>query len=247
MNSRINKPAEIREERPFDADSAAHGGYLYTTNQPLSSRIAVDRQTAELLVAYNFAEKSVIDVGCGDAGITIDLYDRAQPASIEGVDPAANAIAIGNDRIGGRKIKLSVASAYELPFPDDSFDVAHLRGVLHHMDTPHLALREAARVARNVVVLEPNGYNPMLKLIEKFSAYHRAHGERSFTSRTIDGWLRDAGLAISFRSHSCLVPYFCPAPLARALKAIEPIIEALPGIRLVACGTYTVVGRRTGS
>ena len=244
MNSRISKPAEIREERPFDADSAAHGGYLYTTNQPLSSRIAVDRQTVELLAAYDFAGKSVIDIGCGDAGITVDLYDRALPASIEGVDPAANAITIGSTRIGDRNIKLSVASAYDLPFPDDSFDVAHMRGVLHHMDTPHLALREAARVARSVVVLEPNGYNPMLKLIEKFSAYHRAHGERSFPATTIDGWLRDAGLSISFRSYSCLVPYFCPEPVARALKAVEPMIEALPGIRAVTCGTYTVVGRR---
>src|SRR5580658_3616911 len=148
-----------REQMPFEADSAQHGGYLYTTNQPISARIAIDRQTREVLAAFDFAGKSVIDIGCGDAGITIDLYDRTHPARVVGIDPAANAIAIGNGRIEGRNIELSVSSAYDLQFEDNSFDVAHLRGVLHHMDAPEKALREASRVARNVVVLEPNGYN----------------------------------------------------------------------------------------
>jgi ubiquinone/menaquinone biosynthesis C-methylase UbiE len=238
------KPPEAREEKPFNADSVTHGGYLYTTDQSLSSKIAIFRQTREILSAYDFSGKSIIDIGCGDAGITIDLYDRTAPLRIEGIDPAANAIEIGKRRLESRNIRLSVASAYDLPFANDEFDVAHLRGVLHHMDEPQLAVREAARVARNVVVLEPNGYNPVLKAIEKLSAYHRSHGERSFFSGTINKWMIDAGLSISYRSFCCLVPYFCPDVMARTLKAIEPIVEAIPGIRVLACGAYVVVGRK---
>ena len=186
----------------------------------------------------------MIDVGCGDGGITVDLYDRTQPARIEGVDPAAQAIAIAKTRIGGRRIEMSVASAYELPYPDQAFDVAHLRGVLHHMDTPARAVAEAARVARHVVVLEPNGYNPVLKVIESTSAYHRAHGERSFRSGVLDGWMRDAGLTITHRSFCCLVPYFCPDGVARVLKRLEPLVEAITLVNRIGCGSYVVVGAR---
>jgi hypothetical protein len=112
------------------------------------------------------------------------------------------------------------------------------------MRNPHLAVREAARVARTVVVLEPNGWNPALKAIEKISAYHRAHGERSFFSHTIDGWMRDAGLKISYRSFSGLVPYFCPDGLARLLNTVEHVVEAIPVIRRIMCGAYVVVGQR---
>jgi hypothetical protein len=94
-------------------------------------------------------------------------------------------------------------------------------------------------------VLEPNGWNPVLKAIEKLSAYHRAHGERSFFTHTIDGWMKDAGLKIVHRSFSGLVPYFCPDGAARLLKRVEPMVERLPGVRQVACGTYVVVGQRS--
>lgn len=244
MSNRDTTALDTREQKPFDADSARYGGYLYTTNQSLSSKIAVDRQTEAMLAAYAFAGRSVLDVGCGDANATIELFDRAAPSQIDGIDPAANAIDVGKSRIGNRRIKLTVASAYDLPFPDNHFDVAHLRGVLHHMDTPALAVKEAARVARTVAILEPNGYNPVLKAIEKFSAYHRSHGERSFVSGTVDRWLTDAGLHVTYRNYCGLVPYFCPDIMARALRLAEPLVEAMPGIRVISCGAYVAVGSR---
>jgi ubiquinone/menaquinone biosynthesis C-methylase UbiE len=244
MVSQDKTPAQTREHRPFDLDAEKHGGYLYTTNKSLSSKIAEDRHTREILSAYDFSGKSVIDIGCGDASLTIDLYDRTAPSQIKGIDSAASAIEIGKKRLDGRNIQLSVGSAYKLPFQDGTFDVAHLRGVLHHMDTPDVALREAARVARDVVLLEPNGYNLLLKGIEKFSAYHRNHGERSYFARTIDKWMADAGISVSSRRFCCLVPYFCPDTMARTLKLVEPIVEAIPGFRMLACGAYVAVGRR---
>ena len=240
-----NDISATREERPFDVDSLENGGYRYTTNQPLSSIIAIARQTEAVLTAFDFAGKTVLDVGCGDAGITIDLYDRAAPLRIVGFDPASEAIEIGRGRIQGRAIALSVESAYAMPYPDQAFDVAHLRGVLHHMEDPAKAVREAARVAQTVVVLEPNGYNPVLKMIENMSAYHRAHGERSFRSSTIDAWMSDSGLSITHRSFCCLVPYFCPDRAARVLKRLEPFFEAIPGLNRLACGAYVVAGARS--
>lgn len=237
--------SKTREEVPFDLDSAMNGGYLYTTNQPLSATIAISRQTEEVLKSTDFGGKSVIDIGCGDGAVTIDLYDRTSPASMVGIDPAENAVKIARSRIGDRNITFSAEGAYDLPFADREFDIAHLRGVLHHMDRPEVAVREAARVARRIVILEPNGYNPVLKLIEKVSPYHRAHGERSFFASTIERWVKDAGLKTVFRSHCCLVPYFCPDGVARALKRIEPFVESQPFLRTVGCGAFVIAADHT--
>lgn len=235
-----------REEAPFQKDASTAGGYLYTTNAPWSAKMAMERQMLEVLGAADFTGRRVLDVGCGDGAATVDLYDRAAPAMIEAFDPAASAIAVARSRGGERRISFSVNSAYAIPFPDRHFDIAHLRGVLHHMDRPDAALAEAARVAARVVILEPNGLNPVLKMFEKFSPYHRAHGERSFPPSRIRGWLGAAGLTVEKDSFCCLVPYFWPERAARLLKWAEPAVEAVPGLRMIACGAYTVTASHRG-
>lgn len=237
-------PEGNREERPFSRDAAEHGGYLYTTNEPWSARVAIERQMQQVLDLCDFRGKRVLDIGCGDGAATVDLYDRIQPSLMEGLDPAGPAIDVARSRAGVRDIRFHVNSAYSLPYPDQHFDIAHLRGVLHHMEDPARAVAEAARVARTVVILEPNGLNPVLKVIEKLSPYHREHGERSFLPSRIRGWLRDAGLRVTQGAYCCLVPYFCPEPAARLLKRVEPAFEAIPGIRQLSCGAYAVVATR---
>ncbi len=90
------------------------------------------------------------------------------------------------------------------------------------------------------MVIEANGLNPVLKAIERLSRYHREHDERSFSAALIDGWLRSASLTIERRQYVGLVPLFVPAPAARVLKTIEPVMEHTPGVRRIALGTYCV-------
>lgn len=232
------------EDAPFARDVAEHGGYVYTTVERLSTQLAMRRQTRAIVSATEFRGRLVVDIGCGDGAATVTLHDTAGTSEIIGFDPAAPAMPVARQRAGRRPVRFAAGSAYGLPLPDGAADIAHLRGVLHHMRDPHLAVKEAARVAKTVVILEPNGWNPVLKAIEKFSPYHRAHGERSFLSHTIDRWVRDAGLTISYRAFSGLVPYFCPDGLARLLNAAEDMVEAIPVIRRLACGAYVVVGQR---
>jgi SAM-dependent methyltransferase len=121
-----------------------------------------------------------------------------------------------------------VNSAYQLPFSTRSFDVAILRGVLHHLDHPEKAIQEALRVSHTILVIEPNGYNPGLKLLEKFSAYHIEHGEKSYAPHTLDQWVRQGGGQIFYRKWAGFVPFFSPDWLARLMKAMEPFIENAP-------------------
>lgn len=229
---------------PFRADVAGNDGYIYTTNAGLSSRVANRRVTDVTLGLADFAGKRVIDIGCGDGTYTAELMDEGRPSRITGIDPASEAVEVAGRKNARPDITFTVSSAYDLPFPDDSFDVAYLRGVLHHMDQPAAALRESFRVAPMVVVIEPNGYNLGLKVIERCSEYHVQHGEKSYSPRTLDRWLAATGGTVTRRRWVGLVPMFCPDWCARALKRVEPVLEALPVLRAVGCGVYAFAAVR---
>lgn len=230
---------------PFNEDVAHNGGYLYTTNARLSSRLANQRLTEATLALAELRGRRVLDVGCGDGAYTFALHDLGQPAWLQGVDPAAEAVAVAQERVAGRRIGFAVGSAYDLPFADSSFDLVHLRGVLHHLDQPVDALREALRVAATVVVIEPNGYNPVLKLLERVSRYHIEHGEKSYAPLRLDGWITALGARVTRRTWVGLVPFFCPDGMTRVLKTLEPAVETLPLVRRVCCGQYVFVAERT--
>jgi len=233
MNPVPDKNIEV-----FNEDIRSHSAYIYASNTRLSMRYANKRSTDASLALYPFAGKKVIDIGCGDGTFTIELFDHAKPASILGCDGAEEAIRSARQKIDDRKITFETANAYSLPFPDDSFDVAYVRAILHHLDHPGDAIREAFRVARDVLIVEPNGYNPVLKLLEKIHPYHIAHKEKSYTSRMLDRLVREAGGKVLTREWFNLVPMFCPDWIAKASKLVEPLVERTPGLRLLGCSLY---------
>ncbi len=228
----------------FNLDALEHGGYLYSTNPPLSSRLAHRRITDAVMSMTSFQGRTVIDIGCGDGVYTFEILDDCHPKLIHGTDLAAAAVALASHKAAGRPVTFDVASAYALPFADESFEIAHLRAVLHHMDEPQRAIGEGLRVARQVVVAEPNGNNPGVKLFERFSAYHRAHQEKSYSSRQLQRWVREAGGRITRAQWIGLVPTFCPDWLARLAKLVEPLVERIPLFRAFACSIYVFVAER---
>ena len=233
------------EFKPFNLDVAANDGYLYTTNARLSSILANERLTQAALDAVSFRDKRILDLGCGDGTYTNELFDAARPASIHGVDPAESAIQVAIARTANRALTFSVENAYHLPFETNSFDIAHIRGVLHHLERPADALAEALRVAPVIVVIEPNGYNPILKLIERFSKYHREHGEKSYRPKHLDEWTEALGATVIRRTYAGLVPFFCPDWLARITKKVEPFIERAPLLNAMGCAVYVYTATKS--
>lgn len=232
----------------FDADVRATGSYAYTAER-LSAQLANARISEAIDVAYDFAGKRVLDLGCGDGAYTVEFAARGV-ASIVGVDPASAAIEAATaraQRLGvAGQVRFEVGNIYALEalLRDGGFDCIVLRGVLHHLPDPARAIAGLASFRGTVIVLEPNGLNPVLKLLEKFSRYHIEHEERSFAPARICGWLRSAGLPVRGRRLINLVPFFCPDWMARLLRRIEPLVERVPLLRAIACGQSLIVARR---
>jgi len=235
-----------RSVESFSDDILSHGGYAYTTDARLSSRLANRRLTEAVLALADWEGCRVLDIGCGDGTYTFELGDERAIRSGTGVDPNVPALGIAATRKGSRPLAFIAASADRLPFPDDSFDVGQIRGVLHHMDQPVAALREALRVCPAVVIIEPNGYNPVLKILERCSEYHRRHGEKSYGPARVDRWIASIGGQVGARRFVGLVPMFCPDWMARLLKRLEPAVERIWPLNRIACAVYAFrVDRRS--
>ena len=229
----------------FNRDAASHSGYLYTATNKLSSRMATQRSTETILACGRFAGRAVLDVGCGDGFYSNRFWDAAKPKSWVGMDPAEQAIRVANANRQERPIRFEVGDAHHLAYPADSFDLVLVQSILHHDDDPTATLREAFRVAPEVLIHEPIGNNPGLKIIQLLSRYHREHGEKSYSTRRMRRWIAQAGGEVTEQRFAGFVPMFSPDPLARAMKAAEPWLERFPGLRALGCSVYVMVAIRS--
>lgn len=93
--------------------------------------------------------KSVLDLGTG-TGVFAEAFAALGLFTV-GLDPRADRLEVARAKVKGARFVEGRAEA--LPFPEASFDLAFFGLSLHHLD-PLPALREAARVARRVAVLE---------------------------------------------------------------------------------------------
>ena len=128
------------------------GGSYRPTDHPVVEIFA--RQRIEYLGACGVLENtlSLLDVGAGSG-----FSSRYYPESIHTV---ACDFAGGMLRANPVRDRIQCAGG-DLPFADESFDVATCWELLHHLDDPAGAIREMWRVARKRIVLfEPNRIHP---------------------------------------------------------------------------------------
>src|SRR5207248_4467114 len=93
----------------------------------------------------------LLDCGCGPGTVTLGLAEAVAPGETIGIDierrqiEAATALAVER---GIGNVRFELASIYELPFPDSSFDAAYAQSVLFHLREPLKALKELRRVLK---------------------------------------------------------------------------------------------------
>jgi len=96
-----------------------------------------------------------IDCGCGPGTITLDLAQRVAPGEIVGIDREHSQLALAREAARDRGLAnatFQIASLYELPFPNASFDFAFAHALFEHLKEPLPALVEIRRV------LKPGGW-----------------------------------------------------------------------------------------
>ncbi|MEO6811774.1 MAG: class I SAM-dependent methyltransferase [Isosphaeraceae bacterium] len=104
----------------------------------------------------------ILEVGCGAGGLLVAAKRRG--LRIEGTDIASRWLVVARRRLAdvGMDVRLTVANAERLPWPDGAFDALVADSVLEHLDDPAAALREWARVVRpkgRLLVWSPNRHS----------------------------------------------------------------------------------------
>ena len=120
----------------------------------------------------------IIDIGAGK-GLLAQEMTRQLDARVIMVDVA---------QYNHTNLPLTVCDSRALAFADNSFDHALLSFVLHHSPHPEIILREALRVAREVIVIENDVRGAVTRLIDSWPAIRYGTPPCHLT-RTRDEWL----------------------------------------------------------
>ncbi|MDP6046969.1 MAG: class I SAM-dependent methyltransferase [Phycisphaerae bacterium] len=90
--------------------------------------------------------QKMLDIGCGDGRIANILSQRLGPrCEVVGIDVLVR---------DGAEIPVTQYDGRTIPFEDNSFDTVLLIDVLHHTNNAAWLLKEAARVARDCVIVK---------------------------------------------------------------------------------------------
>ncbi len=96
------------------------------------------------------APETFLDAGCGEGFVSNILSERLPGLQISAFDFNPSSVELAQQRNPDAECR--VASIYEIPWDDNSFDAVGCFEVLEHLHEPTNALRELARVSRGHLV-----------------------------------------------------------------------------------------------
>jgi SAM-dependent methyltransferase len=185
------------------------------------------------------ASAHVLDLGCGDGSFANQAL-AANFAAVDGFDLSESGIRRAAANAPGAHVGFTACDITRLEYATlPRYDAVFLIGILHHVKPAAPAiLRGLRRITSRLVVLEPNGNHVLRKVLEWTPAY-RGAGEDSFRRSSLKRLFSDAGFRMVVERRLNIFPNFTPQPLFRALRHVEPTIEATPGLRaLCTVGLY---------
>ncbi len=137
--------------------------------------------------------RSLLDLGTGTGRMLELLAPRAVRAV--GIDQSAAMLALARshiDQAGLRNVHLRQGDIYAPPVERDGYDLVVIHQVLHFLDDPGRALKEAARALASggrLVVVDFDAH------AQEFLRTDFAHRRLGFALSEIEGFLAEAGLA----------------------------------------------------
>jgi ubiquinone/menaquinone biosynthesis C-methylase UbiE len=127
----------------------------YTMGYSEEFRQMLNRRSAETHASYLMPllepGMRVLDFGCGPGTISVGLARAVNPGEVHGIDIEASQIGLARaaaDAGGHDTATFHVGDVTDLPFDDDTFDVAHCHAVLMHVPDTSKTLSEVKRVLK---------------------------------------------------------------------------------------------------
>ena len=200
-----NDPVLLDDRRRLSevrAQRAAEAAAYFRANAPQWERIRslhVPEDDVEAAIVRLLGRDRldfVLDAGTG-TGRMLELLAPYVKRGI-GIDASPDMLAIARDRLGRAGLfncQVRRGDVYRLPFADgdakDGFDAVLFHQVLHFLDEPQAALREAVRV------LAPGGRILIADFAPhqlEFLRSEHAHRRLGFSDAEVQGWFKAAGL-----------------------------------------------------
>lgn len=184
--------AEVRAAR---ADAAAAYFRTHAGEWDKIRALHVPEEAVEAAIREAVGAKpvrSLLDVGTG-TGRLIELLGRDADRAV-GVDLSVEMLAVARANLakaGLSHAQLRHGDVYSLPLTQGGFDLVTIHQVLHFLDEPAKAIREAARA------LTPGGRLLVVDFAPhdlEFLRESHAHRRLGFAPETVEGWMRQAGL-----------------------------------------------------
>lgn len=229
-----------RNVSKFNSDIADNDGYRYTTRARYSSLVANRRMTDATLAAIPSGAATLVDIGCGDGTYTHILKAARPGLACTGFDPAAAAVDAARRHFP--EVEYLVGDLLDpSTFPRRRFDVAVIRGVIHHLPDAAAGIANATRLSDRIILIEPNGNNPVLKWLERNFHYHIEHEEQSYRSDQLSEWCLRSGYRLSRLEYIGFVPFFFPTLPARIIHFFQPLLERIAALRKYLAAQIVIV------
>jgi ubiquinone/menaquinone biosynthesis C-methylase UbiE len=97
------------------------------------------------------ADGVLLDAGCGDGALSVDVLSNSRASGAVGMD-----LSIRRALRGGRDVQgvtFTAGSIYDIPFADDTFPLVLCTDLLEHLDDPARAFSELVRVSSRYVLI----------------------------------------------------------------------------------------------
>ncbi len=138
----------------------------------------------------------ILDLGCATGRLAKKLLHNGVE-SVYGLDLSRNCLSIARKNVGDYQFHPTQGFIEDLPFKDATFASVIFSGVIHHLEKPQEALKEAARVLKpsgNLFIGEPYFVVGVRQIVNLALDIYPIQGDRRFyPPRKIIGLAQDFG------------------------------------------------------
>lgn len=203
------------------------------------------RQAFQVLDGYiKPQDRRILEIGSGTGRFCLALARKYPEKEILGIDYAPESIIISRKGAKLRNLKnvhFQEADLFNLPFPDNHFDLVFENGVIEHLKNYPQAVKEMKRVVKKngSVIVNVNNWYCFPKTFEKkiLGKFYPFGYEKSFKHRELKKTFRDLDLReieVYAYNHSNYIVrfFFFSQPVKRFVSALTLSLES--GLDLVS-------------